>query len=293
MIMKRRQFVGMMGVGLAGGLARGWAQEPARRLLFGVCAELGHAEALKRIGFDFIEGGVESCLKPALSDEAFAAELEALKACALPIRSLNGFIPATFRLTGPDPARDAALEYAVRMCRRADAAGIPFIVFGSGGARKLPPGFPADQGRRQFIEFCRALGARIAELKLTIVLEPLNRGETNLLHTVAEGIAMVEAIDRPHIQLLADFFHMRMENEDADSIRRAGARLRHCHIAEKADRAPPGTKGEDMRDMFKALRDIGYTGGVSCECRWPKGNLEAVWSKALDTMRRQSAPAGG
>jgi hypothetical protein len=112
MIMKRRQFVGMMGVGLAGGLARGWAQEPARRLLFGVCAELGHAEALKRIGFDFIEGGVESYLKPALSDEAFAVELEALKACALPIRSLNGFIPATFRLTGPEPTRDAALDYA-------------------------------------------------------------------------------------------------------------------------------------------------------------------------------------
>jgi len=120
------------------------------------------------------------------------------------------------------------------------------------------------------------------------VLEPLNKGETNLLNSVTEGIAYVDAIDRPRIQLLADFYHMMKENEGPDAIRKADVRIRHCHIAELEGRKAPGTKGEDLSGYFKALHDIGYTGGVSCECGWPKENVEDAWKKALATMRQQA-----
>jgi len=289
-MMKRRDFMTVLGAGLTGRIACGNPHEARQPLLFGICADPSQAEALRKVGFDFIEGTVEQCMKPALSDEAFAPELEKLKRCALPIRSLTGFFPSGFRLTGPDADHDKALAHAVRMCRRADAAGIPFIVLGSGGARQFPPGFPPENAKRQLIDFCKALASQIADLRVTIVLEPLNKEETNLLNTVAEGIEYLDAIGHPRIQLLADFYHMRCENENAGSILKAGPRLRHCHIAEKNGRTPPGTHGEDLGDLFAALRKTGYAGGVSCECRWPQGNLEPVWEKALDTMRQQSAP---
>ncbi len=279
-----------LGAGLTGGLVHANPREHPHRILFGICAEPTQADALKKIGFDFIEGRVESCLKPSLTDEAFAPELEKLKRCSLPIRSLTALFPGDFRLTGPDSDHDKALAYAARMCRRADAADIPFIVLGSGGARRFPQGFPPDRAKRQLLEFCKALGGEIAGLRVTIVLEPLNKEETNVMNTVAEAIECVDAINHPRIQLLADFYHMRRENENAESILKAGPRLLHCHIAEKNGRTPPGTHGEDMSDMFAALRKTGYVGGVSCECRWPQGNLEPVWKKALETMRRQSAP---
>jgi sugar phosphate isomerase/epimerase len=289
MLLNRRAFImAMAAAGVAGSAGRPRAQQGVPRILFGLFASLDNAEKLKAIGYDFIEGNVSSTLKPERSDAEFAPELEKLKACALPIRSCAGFIPRTFRLTGPDAASGSALDYAVKACRRADAAGIPFIVLGSGGARNVPKGFDIARGKAQFIEFCRNLGDRIKDCKVTIVLEPLNRNESNILNSVGEGIEYVDAVSRPRIQLLADIYHMMKEGESPDSIRKAGARIRHCHIAELEGRKAPGTKGEDLSGFLKALKDIGYTGGVSCECGWPKTNVEAAWARALDSLRTQA-----
>ncbi len=263
--------------------------ESKSKILLGICSSPNRAEQLREAGFEFIECGVSSVLKPDASDADYAPEVENLKACVLPIRSCNGFIPAKFRLTGPETTHDAALDYAVTACRRADAVGIPYIVLGSGGARKIPDGFDAGKARDQFVDFCQKLGERIAELKVTIVLEPLNKRETNLLNSVIEGIAYVDDIKHPRIQLLADFYHMMREDEGPDAIRQAGARILHCHIAENEGRKAPGTKGEDLSGYFKALKDIQYAGGVSCECGWPKDNLPDAWKKAVVTMRAQMA----
>jgi sugar phosphate isomerase/epimerase len=232
---------------------------------------------------------VGGSLKPDKTDEEYAPELEKIKTCGLPMRSCNGFIPKEFRLTGPDEGlrHDDALKYAVKACERADQVGLSVIVFGSGGARNAPEGFDIGKAREQFIAFCKKLAPAIADRKVTIVLEPLNAKEANFLTSVSEGIEMVDAINHPRIQLLADFYHMLKDGEAPDPIRKAGARIRHCHIAERENRMAPGTKGEDLSGYFKALRDIGYTGGVSCECGWPKENVEEAWVKALATMRAQ------
>ncbi len=257
------------------------------KILLGICSTPARGEALKAAGFEFIEGSVARTLKPEMSDAEYAPEIEKLKACALPIRSCNGFIPGKFRLTGTETTHNEALTYAVTACRRADAIGIPYIVLGSGAARKLPEGYDPEKGKAQFIDFCQKLGDRIKELQVTIVLEPLNKGETNLLNSVIEGIEYVDAIQHPRVRLLADFYHMLREDEGPDAIRKAGARILHCHIAELEGRKAPGTKGEDLSAYFKALKDINYAGGVSCECGWPKEQIEDAWKKAVNTMRAQ------
>ncbi len=288
MHLKRRTFMqALAAAGVAGAAGMAYAKKTSPKILLGICAGPDKAEKLKAIGYDFIEGGVAGTLKPEMPDAEFAPEAEKIKACVLPTRSCNGFIPGKFHLTGPETTHDDALDYAVKACRHADAAGVPHIVFGSGGARKVPEGFDLAQGKAQFIDFCRKLGERIKDLKVTIVLEPLNKGETNLLNSVLEGIEYVDAIQSPRIQLLADFYHMMKENESPESIRKAGARIRHCHVAELEGRKAPGTKGEDLSGFLKALTDIGYTGGVSCECGWPKENVEEAWKKALATLRTQ------
>jgi len=287
MHLNRRTFI--QSLAAAGVAVSAYALKPAPLIKFGVCGVgTDKAAKLKEIGFDFIEGGVAGTLKPETPDAEYAPELEKIKSCVLPTRSCNGFIPGKFHLTGPETTHDAALAYAIKACQRADAAGIPCIVFGSGGARKVPEGFDLAKGKAQFIEFCQKLGDGIKDLKVTIVLEPLNKGETNLLNSVTEGIDYVDAIKRPRIQLLADFYHMMKENEGPDAIRKAGARIRHCHIAELEGRKAPDQRRGPVSGFFKALKDIGYAGGVSCECGWPKENVEEAWKKALATMREQA-----
>ena len=288
MHLKRRTFMQALAASaVAGGAGLARAKQAETKILLGLCCGPDKAEKLKAIGYDFIEGGVGGTLKPEMPDADFAPELAKLKSCALPIQSCNGFIPGKFRLTGPEAAHDPALEYAVKACQRADAAGIPFIVFGSGGARNVPKDFDVAKGKAQFIDFCQKLGERIKDCKVTIVLEPLNKAESNILNSVMEGIEYVDAIKRPRVQLLADFYHMMKESEGPDAIRKAGSRIHHCHIAELEGRKAPGTKGEDLSGFFKALKDIGYTGGVSIEGGWPKENVEEAWKKALATMRAQ------
>lgn len=274
------------GVTVGAGLAS--AQEKPGRIVFGVCSDVANAARIKAAGYDYVEGMVSQVLKPDLPDSEYGPELDKLRKLALPIRSCNGFFPNKFRLTGPAANFEPALKYGETACRRADMLGIQFIVFGSGEARNLPKGFDPAAGREQFVEFCRKLGDRTKDCKVTIVLEPLNRADSNILNMVTDGIALVDAIERPNIRLLADFYHMKREREGADAILKAGARLRHCHIAELEGRGWPGEHGEDLRGYFQALRAIGYEGGVSCECRWPKEHIEDAWKTALSTMREQS-----
>lgn len=257
--------------------------------LLGACRSIGDAGALKAAGYGFVEEGVARVLVPADGDDKFEKQLKAIRGSALPVRSLTSFIPGPMRLVGPDVDPAPAVTYAATALARAGTAGIPYIVLGSGGARRVPNGFAAEKARGQFIEFCQKIAPHAAKAGVTVVLEPLNKGETNFLNSVAEGIELVDAVKHPHIQLLADLYHMARENEGPEALRKAGARLRHCHIAEKKDRTAPGVAGDDFRPYFRALKDIGYAGGVSLEGRWNKWPDEA--RTAREVIEKQWAEA--
>ncbi len=256
---------------LAAGLLAGCATvaEPARPgMKFGVVAPLSEAAELKEIGYDFIECTVNEVAQPGADDATWRAAAEKAKASPLPIRSLVCLLPGDERLTGPNPTHDHALAWAETACRRADALGIPYVVLGSGGARRVPEGFDPAEGRRQFAAFAKKLAARIAGLKTTVVVEPLNSAETNLMNRESEGVALVDEVASPRVRLLADFYHMVREGEGASSVWIAGGRIRHVHVADPARRGPPADAAA-LGPYFRALREAGYAGGVSCECGWP------------------------
>jgi len=270
------------------------------RILFGACRGLGDTPAMKAAGYDFVECGVADMFVPAKGEEDWKKAKERILAAALPLRSCNGFLPGTFRLTGPKASFDAPLAYAETACRRADEVGVKTIVFGSGGARNVPGDFCSkerpklQEGRDQFRDFCAALAKRIDGCRVTVVIEPLCPNESNIVNFVWQGLQIVEEVGSPRIQQLADFFHMIMGHEDAESIVKAGPRLRHCHIAEKATRTAPGLKGDgsEFAPYFAALKKIGYTGGVSCECGWgERGDFERNLATALALMRKLAGQA--
>lgn len=253
---------------LLAAIVAGCAQAPSAKasaVKYGVCGSLDIAAQLKEEGWDYFEGRVSEILHPELSDAEWRPHAEKAKRCPLPIRCLNCFLPGTERLVGPNPTHDSALAWGVTACRRADELGIPYIVFGSGGARRVPDGFSFAEAHGQFVDFCRKLAKRIEGMKVTLVLEPLNKKETNFLNGVAEGVQLVDEIGSPRIRLLADCYHMMMDGESAESTWLAGARIKHVHVAENRSRMEPKTEA-DFRPHFAALRQIGYAGGISCEC---------------------------
>ena len=234
----------------------------------GCCRSIEDASFIADAGGAYVEIGINAFLIPEESDEVFAANLKAARECPLPIISGNGFYPGDIRLTGPDADLERALNYARTAIIRAEAVGLRYMVLGSGGARHIPDGFSKAEAEEQFVTLLKGMGPIAAEHGITIVIEPLRSGETNFINSVREGTAICKKVDHPNICVLADFYHMAMEGEDAGAIVEAGSLLRHCHIAECEGRTCPGVHGDDFTPYFEALEEISYEGNISIECGW-------------------------
>lgn len=124
---------------------------------------------------------------------------------------------------------------------------------------------PTDTGRKNSIEAI-ARTAEIAEAAgVDLVLEIVNRFETNLLNTTAQGLAFVAATCSDHVRLHLDTFHMNIEEANpAAAIRLAGDRIGYFHIGE-SNRGYLGDGVIDFDRIFDALLDIGYGGDITFE----------------------------
>jgi sugar phosphate isomerase/epimerase len=69
----------------------------------------------------------------------------------------------------------------------------------------------------------------------------------------------------PNVKLLADLFHMNIEEVDlAESLRRAGQHVGHVHLAD-SNRQAAGRGHTSFGPIAAALRQIGFSGYCSAE----------------------------
>jgi sugar phosphate isomerase/epimerase len=220
-------------------------------------------EVLARIGFDYIELSLADVA--ALPPPAFRSLKQHLRGGGIPCEACNHFFPECVRLTGSGARLAAALEYAVAAMERAASLGVRIIVFGSSGARNVPPGFSKDIAWKQIVELLQHLGPIAAQHGITISIEPMSRRESNIINRAAEGLLLVREVNHPNIQLLIDYYHLMLEKENPDIILTAGPALRHVHFAEVAGRVFPTEEKKDYALFFDSLRQAGYEGRCSLE----------------------------
>jgi sugar phosphate isomerase/epimerase len=251
----------------------------------GALDPIPEAHRLAAWGYQYLEPGLS--VIAAMSE----ADFEALRAksAALPIRieAMNNFVPPGLKLTGPgvEPAR--IREYAERALGRAEALGAKLVVFGSGGAREVPDGFPRDRAWSQLKDFLRLCGDLIVEKKwgMDIGIETLRKAETNILNTVAESLRLAREVNHPRIRLTVDFYHLAEENEDPAVLVDAGPLVAHLHFANPKGRSFPKTASEEPRyaGFFAALAKIGYRGRLSVEAN--AADLERDAPAALEFLK--------
>ena len=253
---------------------------------FGVCAGPEDAAWVKEAGAEFLEAHVQNFLRPMV--ETWQPSV-ARADLPLPIAGYNCFFPNDVRVTGPGADLSAAEAYARRACERAAGMGSDFIVFGSGGARKAPDGWPREKAHEQIVACLRAIGPIAAEAGVTIAMEPLNRGETNVLNEVPETLRAVRRADAPGVAVLCDLFHFSLENEPLEHLDACRGLLAHVHIAEPQRRVPPGPGMSDYRPFFAKLKAIGYDRRISIECLWD--DMKAELAPSLAFLRAEWAAA--
>jgi sugar phosphate isomerase/epimerase len=119
--------------------------------------------------------------------------------------------------------------------------------------------------RSRAIECLEQVCRLAARSGVIVLLEPLNRYECDYLNTLADGMNVAAEIGAPNLKLLADTFHMNIEEADlAASLDAAGLLIAHVHLAD-TNRQAPGHGHLDVAGILETLDGIGYQGYLSFE----------------------------
>jgi len=258
----------------------------ARRVQVGYCTSVKNIAAVKAAGFDYIEVGTSEIA--AMPDADFEQALAVATQVGLPVPAANTFLPATLKVTGPATNADEQLAYVKKALDRLASLGVRIVVFGSGGARRMPDGFSKDEAFAQLVAFGKRIAPEARARGMTIAVEPLRKEETNIINSAGEGLTLVEAIDDPNFQLMIDFYHLSSEHESPAIVARAKDHLRHLHMANPTGRVFPRAWEEfDYAPFFDALRQIGYGARISVEASTK--DLPADAPRAIALLRRAFA----
>ena len=230
----------------------------------GICVGLDKLNEAHEAGYAYVESGVATLL-PDQDDAAFAPVKAQILAAPIPVEAFNGFLPGTLKVTGPEVDLAAVGRYMDVALRRAAEVGAKIVVFGSGGARCAPEGFPHDQAWAQFDVAARLAAETAQRYDITIALEPLLKRACNFFNRVEEGAAMVDRVNHPRLRLLTDLYHISAEEEPFANIVAAGKRLVHVHLATPAIPETGEGVAYDFAGFFKALYAAGYHDRASVE----------------------------
>lgn len=245
---------------------------------FGLCGGLDMIMEAAALGFEYLEPPVNAVA--ALTDEAFAQKLAMVKAAPIPCSAFNLLFPKTLMLLAPETTDEAIAGYLHGALSRVKALGGRVAVFGSGKSRNRPEGMSHAEAFRRLVEVTRLTGEVAAQYGVTIVIEPLNRGETNMICSMGEGAALMAAVNHSNVKLLSDFYHVATDGEPVEDIARLGG-VSHAHVATKEGRRYPLAQDEGLRRFFHCLRQTGYEGLVSIEGKTDDITADAPSALAL------------
>ena len=233
-----------------------------------------------RLGFDAVE--------------IFAPDAAAVKALNLPkllgdnglsLAALGtgaGFLQRQLTLTSPSAAVRAEASDFIRAMLHEAAGFQTKVIVGSMQGRWSPEMLhDYDRALVMLGTALWELGDVAESLGMTMLYEPLNRYETNFFTTLEITAACLMSEFAPSKRILADLFHMSIEERDiAAALRAVGPTVGHVHFADSNRRAP-GFGHTDFAPIAAALRDIGYDGYVSAEVLpWPDAEAAAAQTMA-------------
>ncbi|MFM7101584.1 MAG: TIM barrel protein [Verrucomicrobiota bacterium] len=222
----------------------------------------GGLASARAAGFDAVE------IFPGHADELDGLELRRLlQHHGLQLAAVGtgaGWVTRQLSLTDPDPRRRlCARDFIGAIVDFAGGFGAPAIIGSMQG--RVPDGVERAEALGWLGEALDQLGPRAHALGVPLLLEPLNRYETNLFNTVADTLAFLDTLRTRNIRLLCDLFHMNIEEADvAGALRLAGPKVGHVHWADSNRRAV-GFGHTDVAPVAAALRETGFDGYISAE----------------------------
>jgi sugar phosphate isomerase/epimerase len=216
---------------------------------------------LERLGYHLIQ----------LARGTFVGDYSAVKSAlraspiAVAVASVGG--PSVLAASPEERAAGvSALKRSLHVAAEVGAIGAP--VNRQHALPNLEPLWSAnDLARALLVHQLKAVAPLCRDLGVCVLIEPLNRYESEFIQTLAEAAAICQEVGGGAVKILADFYHMNLEEADVErAVVDAGPHIGFVHIAD-SNRCEPGTGHADFRPLFRGLKRIGYEGYVSLECQ--------------------------
>lgn len=162
---------------------------------------------------------------------------------------------------------------------------IPQIILMSGNAI---PGRTHEEQYASLLEGVKRAGDLAANADVTMIVEPLNSLVNHkgfFLTTCVEGLKLVREAGNPHIRLLFDIYHEQVQAGNIiHTLTEAADHVTVFHVADNPGRHDPGTGEIDYVNVYKAIRNTGYSGYVTMEYL-PLGDQVASLTKSINDFR--------
>ena len=258
---------------------------------YGICVAIDNHEGIgyaAKCGYDFVEGRFGHLARS--EDADFAKWKESCREFNINFEAVNCFMPGDLGMTGPGEINyEGMKEYIDKGMYRGCELGLKTVVFGSGGARRIPDGFSYAEGAKQIVYFLKEIVAPIAEkYKITVVNEPLRHQDSNIMNSLKEGVILAGFAESEYISCLADIYHMDGVGEKIEDILPLKGHIKHAHIANpnlrdgKIRMFPIDVNEFDYKGFIDALR---YVGCETCTIEASTNDFEKEAPISLALLR--------
>ncbi len=218
-------------------------------------------------------------------------ELRVAAAAGVPMPTVCVEMPHFIGAFDPDLRRDAVDQMKSQLSVIAEIGGRGAMTPASWGmfSRRLPPFEPPRTGaedREVLLAALDELGGHATAEGVELYLEPLNRYEDHMVNRLDQAVDLVKEAGIPAVKVVADTFHMNIEEDDpVAAITAAAPYLGHVQVSE-SNRLQPGTGHLDWPAVLGALAALGYDGYLAVECRL-RGDAAAAVRSIPAFLRRQ------
>ncbi len=237
-----------------------------------------------RLGYDGVE------LMVARPAELNAAEISLqIKQHALKVSAISsGAVYKMDKLSllcADQTERPKAVARLLELVDFAALVGAPLVTIGSFRGKLAWTG--NEDAYNYFVEVLKLTCAHAVKQGVLLAIEPLNRYETDVIHTVSEALTLINQVGSPALGVLIDTFHANIEEaQPVESFRKAkqANRLFHIHLGD-SNRLPPGQGHFDFVAMVAVLQEIGYSGYLSAELL-PQPDPDRAAAMTIQVMRK-------
>lgn len=234
------------------------------------------------LGFDAVE--VFPLSAASISQVELASQLNQNSLKLAAVGTGAGWLTQQLCLTATDPNQRAhAKEFIREIIDVAGRFNAPAIIGSMQG--KIAPETNRDEALSWLAAAIEELAEHASRYHVPLLIEPLNRYETNVFNTLKGTAAWLETLKTTNARILADMFHMNIEEADmSQALCETAPWLGHIHFAD-SNRHAIGLGHTEAKSFVATLKKLNYAGYLSAEI-FPLPNNLAAAQQTIHSFRQ-------